>query len=118
MNSKQQFRNIIILLVGLFFTGFNGSYGQKAFHNISIPSDRNIYLNPELGSDINSGTKESPLRSLFEAARRVNEANGKGAINIYPFFRHLWIRCDGYISSCKLAFYQNGKVDYQGRNLT
>ncbi len=83
MNNKQQFRSIIILLVGLFLAGSNISFAQKTIHNVAIPSDRNIYLNPELGSDINSGTKESPLRSLFEAARRVNEANGKGAINIF-----------------------------------
>jgi hypothetical protein len=52
--------------------------------NIStIPSDRNIFLNPEMGADHNTGTKETPLKSLFEAARRVNQGNGKGAITIY-----------------------------------
>lgn len=48
-----------------------------------IPSDGKIYLNPEFGNDNHSGTKENPLKSLFEAAKRVNQANGKGAITIY-----------------------------------
>jgi hypothetical protein len=49
----------------------------------TLPKDGNIYLNPEFGNDINSGTKESPLKTLNEAANRVNKANGKGAITIY-----------------------------------
>lgn len=56
------------------------SFGQNV---LSIPSDRNIYLNPESGKDGNSGTKDSPLKTLYEAARRVNAANGKGAITIH-----------------------------------
>ncbi len=50
---------------------------------ISVPIDRNIYLNPEFGNDNNTGQKENPLKSLFEAAKRINAANGKGAITIY-----------------------------------
>lgn len=48
-----------------------------------IPKDGGIYIHPELGNNMNSGLKESPIRSLYEAVRRVNEANGKGAITIY-----------------------------------
>ncbi|MBC7774845.1 MAG: hypothetical protein H7246_05345 [Phycisphaerae bacterium] len=49
----------------------------------TIPKDGNLYLHPEFGQDFNMGTKESPLRTLNEAAHRVNQANGKGAITIY-----------------------------------
>jgi hypothetical protein len=48
-----------------------------------VPKDGNIYLSPEFGSDANNGSKESPLKSLYEAAQRVNRANGKGAITLY-----------------------------------
>ena len=61
----------------------NFSYAQGNENTISIPKDGNIYLNPELGNDASIGTKESPLKTLFEAASRVNQANGKGAITIY-----------------------------------
>ena len=37
-----------------------------------------IYLNPASGADTNSGAKASPLRSLAEAARRVNQSNALG----------------------------------------
>jgi hypothetical protein len=48
-----------------------------------VPKDENIYLSPEFGNDANNGSKESPLKSLYEAAQRVNRANGKGAITLY-----------------------------------
>jgi hypothetical protein len=46
-------------------------------------SDANtIYLNPGSGADTNSGAKASPLRTLVEAARRVNQMDGTGAMTI------------------------------------
>ena len=41
-----------------------------------------IYLNPAKGADMNSGTKDSPLKTLAEAARRVNQADGTGPITV------------------------------------
>jgi hypothetical protein len=49
----------------------------------SVPNNGEIYLNPELGKDTNLGTKENPLKSLGEAAKRVNGSGGEGAITIY-----------------------------------
>lgn len=48
-----------------------------------VPKDGNIFIHPEFGDNENDGTKENPIKSLFEAASRVNHANGKGAITIY-----------------------------------
>lgn len=45
--------------------------------------DNKIYINPEIGKDNDFGTKQNPIHSLFEAARRINQANGKGAITVY-----------------------------------
>ena len=42
-----------------------------------------IYINSNAGNDQNTGSADQPLKSLFEAAKRVNQANGKGSINIF-----------------------------------
>ena len=42
-----------------------------------------IYVNPNTGNDQNAGSQEQPVRTLNEAARRVNESNGTGAVTIY-----------------------------------
>jgi hypothetical protein len=41
-----------------------------------------IYLHPSRGVDTNSGAKDNPLRTLAEAARRVNQSNAPGAMTI------------------------------------
>lgn len=41
-----------------------------------------IYVNPATGADANSGAKGSPLRTLAEAARRVNRAEGTGPLTV------------------------------------
>jgi len=41
-----------------------------------------IYLNPASGTDTNSGAKDSPLRTLAEAARRVNQNDGTGLMTL------------------------------------
>ena len=41
-----------------------------------------IYLNPETGADGNSGAKDSPLRTLGEAGRRVSQSTGTGPMTI------------------------------------
>ena len=44
---------------------------------------KDFYINEIGGNDKNPGTKELPLKTLNEAADRVNRANGTGAITIY-----------------------------------
>lgn len=52
--------------------------------NCALTAQTNdIYINPDSGKDQNPGSKEQPLKSLFEAAKRVNQSNGSGAITIY-----------------------------------
>lgn len=41
-----------------------------------------IHLNPATGADTNSGTQDSPLRTLAEAARRVNQSEGTGPMTV------------------------------------
>jgi hypothetical protein len=42
-----------------------------------------LFIDPNTGNDHNAGSKEQPLKSLYEAANMVNESNGTGAVTIY-----------------------------------
>lgn len=44
--------------------------------------ENTIHLEPASGADTNSGAKGSPLRTLAEAARRVNQTSGAGPMTI------------------------------------
>lgn len=44
---------------------------------------QSIYLDSKFGSDANSGTKESPLKTLKKAAEIVNEAKGFKSTTVY-----------------------------------
>lgn len=46
----------------------------------AVPAE--IWVNPAAGADTNSGAKTAPLRTLAEAARRVNQSTGQGAATI------------------------------------
>jgi hypothetical protein len=41
-----------------------------------------VYVNPANGADTNPGTKDGPLRTLAEAARRVNKSDAAGPMTI------------------------------------
>ncbi|WP_143961224.1 right-handed parallel beta-helix repeat-containing protein [Litoribacter populi] len=42
-----------------------------------------LYVNPEQGKDDQSGQREQPLRTLHQAARLINEAEGNGAVTVF-----------------------------------
>jgi hypothetical protein len=42
-----------------------------------------IYVNPNFGNDQYAGSQGQPVRTLNEAARRVNQSNGTGPVTIY-----------------------------------
>jgi hypothetical protein len=68
-------KKITVYLVALFtISAFQGN-GQII--------DNIIYVNPNIGTNTNKGTKENPLRSLSEAAKRVSAAEGEGAITVF-----------------------------------
>jgi hypothetical protein len=51
--------------------------------SVSAQNTNEIFINASSGNDQNKGTKETPLKSLGEAARRVNTLEGKGSITVY-----------------------------------
>jgi hypothetical protein len=65
----------LVLLLGFAFT--------TTAQTSSVPTDGNVYLNTKSGNDSNAGSKESPLKTLSEAAKRVNQSSGEGAITVF-----------------------------------
>lgn len=62
----------------LFFSAH--LFSQSLFGQIV---ENKIYVNPTIGINTNTGTKENPLKSLSEAAKRVSAAEGEGAITVF-----------------------------------
>ena len=55
---------------------------QEAAPKPEAVEGNTIYLNPATGADTNSGAKDSRLRTLAEAARRVNRTEGTGPMTV------------------------------------
>ncbi|MFZ2338405.1 MAG: hypothetical protein WAW07_01630 [Bacteroidales bacterium] len=52
--------------------------------NLVVSAQNNdLYINSSTGNDLNAGSKEQPLKTLNEAANRVNQSNGTGAVTIF-----------------------------------
>jgi hypothetical protein len=68
-------KKVTVYLVALFTILSLQSFGQVV--------DNKVFINPNTGNDSNKGTKENPLKSLSEAAKRVSSAEGEGAISIF-----------------------------------
>ncbi|HEX2394742.1 MAG TPA: hypothetical protein VHI78_05310, partial [Bacteroidales bacterium] len=56
-----------------------------AFISNVIPAQdiKEIFINPNSGNDQNSGSADYPLKSLYEAAERINRANGSGSVVVF-----------------------------------
>jgi len=60
-----------------------GMLSSQESETKTAPAQGNtLYLNPANGADTNSGAKDSPLRTLAEAARRVNQVEGTGPMTV------------------------------------
>ena len=55
---------------------------QKTPQKPAAVEANTLYLNPATGADTNSGAKDSRLRTLAEAARRVNQTEGTGPLTV------------------------------------
>ena len=50
--------------------------------NAQVISSIEFHVNTNIGNDTANGTSKYPLKTLTEAAKRVNELNGKGSVTI------------------------------------
>jgi hypothetical protein len=55
---------------------------QETGRTAMVPEGNTIYLHPATGADTNSGSKDKPLRTLAEAARRLNQSTGVGPMTV------------------------------------
>lgn len=70
-----------IILTSFYLIHISFTFPQKDLRN----GDTNgvyIFVNAVLGSDSNDGSKDRPLRTLNEAAKKVNNLTGSGSISI------------------------------------
>lgn len=51
--------------------------------NLLLIQAEQLYVNPQAGNDVNSGTKAQPLKTIMEAAKRVNSNMQKEATTIF-----------------------------------
>jgi len=82
MNRRQAIKNTFLATAVASVLRPGVLVSQEAEPKAGATSGNNIYLNPSTGEDTNSGTKDSPLRTLAEAARRVNRADGAGSMTV------------------------------------
>ncbi len=82
MNRRQLMKATFSTVAGasVFHPGWLAA--QQAATTPSEADANTIYLNPASGADTNSGARASPLRTLAEAARRVNQSEASGAMTI------------------------------------
>lgn len=74
---------LVLLMLGILINASVPSLAQSNKVALSIPEGGNIYVNANTGDNTNSGIQTNPLKSLTEAAKRINSAKGKGPISVY-----------------------------------
>ena len=82
MNRRPALKTLLTASASARAAGSGRITAQEA--NAKTPKDvaGTIYLHPEIGSDSNSGQKDSPLKTLAAAAWRVNEGKGQRAVMV------------------------------------
>jgi len=72
-----------------------------------IASAEEIYINAKTGNDINTGTKGQPLKTIAEAAKRINVNNKKEAATI--------ILSEGVYPLTETVLFNNNKFSVENR---
>lgn len=81
MNRRQSFKTGVGAAMGVSTLSLSWLNAQPVAPANGLIGDT-IHLNPASGADSNSGAKDSPLRTIAEAARRVNKLEGSGPITV------------------------------------
>lgn len=83
MTNKKRHFIISLFFNSIFFVGLSQIKAQDSNVSSLISVGGNIYINPVYGNNSNDGTLTRPLKTLSEAAKRITNLSGKGAITIY-----------------------------------
>lgn len=81
MNRRQAIRTAIGAAAAALTLPIDVRAGQGVAATAAIAGDT-LYVNPATGNDANAGSGQAPLRTVAEAARRVNASTGSGAMTI------------------------------------
>jgi hypothetical protein len=82
MNRRQAMKSAVQAAAAVsVLRGAKGA-AQQIGSGVAAAEGNTIYVNPAAGADTNSGTMANPLRTVAEAARRVNQSSGNGAMTI------------------------------------
>jgi hypothetical protein len=83
MNRRDALKTALQLSAGAAAMLQSGHYlAGRAEAPVARAEASTLYVNPATGSDTNPGTKQRPLRSLAESARRIRRAEGIGPMTI------------------------------------
>jgi len=82
MNRRQAIKATLATATAAAVFGAGRSAADAASVQAQGVAGDTIHLNPATGTDTNTGTKDSPLRTLAEAARRVNRSDAAGPMTI------------------------------------
>jgi hypothetical protein len=82
MNRRQILTTSLAMAVGAALPHPRTLRAQEPGASRGDAQTSTLYVNPVSGADTNPGTKEATLRTLAEAARRVNQSSGAGPIAI------------------------------------
>src|SRR6516225_8420237 len=88
------------MLKNLFFL-------QLTVLSFLLVSAEDIYVNPKSGNDLNTGTKLQPLKSIAEAAKRVNANSKREASTI--------ILAEGVYNLTETVLFNNNKFSADNR---
>jgi len=82
MRRRQAITTALKAAAAVTVLGRTGLAAQDREGRAPAAEGNTVYLHPASGADTNSGAKENPLRTLAEAARRVNQSTGSGPMTI------------------------------------
>ena len=82
MNRRQVLKTVLATTVGTSLARSSRVLAQDTDPNVHPVEAGAIYLHPATGADSNSGAKDSLLRTLAAAARRINESTSTTARTI------------------------------------
>jgi len=85
--------------------------------SVFAQNSKEIFINPNSGNDQSPGTKESPLKSLSEAAKRVTVSEGKGAVTIYLSGGVYGMNETAKFSPVKWQFSREGRLTIRSEKL-
>jgi hypothetical protein len=82
MNRRHAIQTIVTTAAGISILRSGSLLAQESQTKDATNEGERLYVNPATGADTNAGTKDKPLRSVAEAARRVSQSEGTGPLTI------------------------------------